>query len=75
MIFVKCDRCEKSRSNVKVYKLMFLNDMYTFSLCKKCYMLYKHTDVNNDALNTDEEREEWYEMSRAKSPTLDTNAS
>jgi len=38
-------------------------------------MLYKHTDVNNDALNTDEEREEWYEMSRAKSPTLDTNAS
>jgi len=54
---------------------MFLNDMYTFALCKKCYMLYKHTDVNNDALNTDEEREEWYEMSRAKSPTLDTNAS
>ena len=55
---------------MKTYKLSFLDEVYKFLLCKRCYKLYEHAEVNkeDEALNTDEEREKWYSLSRDKPP-------
>ena len=70
MTILKCDRCDRHYCSVKTYELSFLNEVYKFLLCKRCYKLYEHAEVNkeDEALNTDEEREKWYSLSRDKPP-------